>query len=151
LTDKVYYLGIGDFFGGKITSKLAKLMHVIPIDLSSQLVVSLQASAAILREGKVMCIFPEGARSIDGTIQEFKKGIGILAEELNIRLVPVYIHGTYESWPRYKSFPRPRRIIVTFGNPCEIKTLKEIGFEVGAKDGYSAIAAGIREKVKELA
>ena len=46
-------------------------------------------SAAGLRAGKILNIYPEGQRSFDGQLHEFKKGAAILATELNLPIVPV--------------------------------------------------------------
>ncbi len=62
-------------------------------------------------------MFPEGGRSRDGSIKEFKKGVGIIAKELNIPVVPVSIKGTREMLAPGMKFPRPAKITVTFGRP----------------------------------
>ena len=41
----------------------------------------------------ILCVFPEGERSIDGTVKQFRKGPAILATELGVRVVPVGIRG----------------------------------------------------------
>ena len=66
---------------------------------------ALQLSAYVLRKGKILCVFPEGSRSRDGRIKEFKKGVAIVARELNIPLVPVAIRGTYEMLAAGKAIP----------------------------------------------
>ena len=70
---------------------------------------ALQLSAFVLRNRKVLCVFPEGTRSRDGGLKEFKKGVAIVARELNIPLIPVAIQGTYEVLPPGKAFPGPVR------------------------------------------
>jgi len=110
----------------------------------------MQASSYVLKNDKMVCIFPEAQRTIDGNVQEFKKGVGILAKELNIPLVPVLITGSYESWPRTKLFPRPYPIKVTFGRTFDFEELKKEGLKSGAKDEYEAIALGIRQEVVRL-
>jgi long-chain acyl-CoA synthetase len=62
-------------------------------------------------------VFPEGGRSRDGSIKEFKKGVGIIARELNMQIVPAAINGTYEMLAPGKRFPRPAKVSVTFGKP----------------------------------
>lgn len=63
-------------------------------------------------------IFPEGTRSIDGTLGEFKKTFAILSKELNIPVVPVTINGAFNALPSGKFFPRPfTNISVTFEQP----------------------------------
>ena len=111
---------------------------------------SMQASSYVLKNDKILCIFPEGERTIDGNVQEFKKGAGILAKELNVPLVPVCINGAYESWPRTKRLPKPHPIKITFGKPFNFEELKKEGLGLGAKDDYGAVTLGIREEVIKL-
>ena len=129
---------------------IIKYIRVIPIDPGMHFVEAMQASSYVLKNNKIVCIFPEGERTIDGEIKEFKKGVGILAKELNVSLVPVYITGSYESWPRTKRFPKPHPIKITFGKPFDFEELKKEGLRLGAKDDYGAIAFGIREEVIKL-
>jgi long-chain acyl-CoA synthetase len=114
---QTFFLGATDYFGGPITSNIAKFIQVIPVDMDARLYGALQLSAYVLRKGKVLCVFPEGSRSRDGSIKEFKKGVGIIARELNIPVVPVAINGTYEMLATGKKFPRPAGVSVTFGEP----------------------------------
>jgi len=114
---QTFFLGATDYFGGPITSRLATLLQVIPVDMDARLYNALQLSAHVLRKGKILCVFPEGSRSRDGSIKEFKKGVGIIARELNIPVVPVAINGTYEMLAPGKRFPRPARVSVSFGKP----------------------------------
>ena len=57
-----------------------------------------------LAHGKILVLFPEGERSIDGTVKKFKKGAPILAQHLRVPIVPVAIKGVFELWPRGRSF-----------------------------------------------
>ena len=150
LKKHMFFLGFRVYFEVPIIRNIVKLIRIVPIDPGARLIDAMQACAYILRNGKAACIFPEGARSIDGEIKEFKKGIGILAKELNIRLVPVYIEGSYESWPRTNCLPKPHRIEIIFGRPQTIEELKKEGIRLGAKDDYESIALGIREEVMRL-
>ncbi len=85
--------------------------------MDTRLYGAMQLSAYVLRHNKVLCVFPEGGRSRDGHIKEFKKGVGIIAKELNIPIIPVAIRGTYEMLPAGRRFPKPVRISVTFDKP----------------------------------
>jgi len=150
LKKHMFFLAFRGYFDVLVIRNIVKLIRIIPIDPAARLVDAMQACAYILRNGKVACIFPEGGRSIDGEIKEFKKGIGILAKELSIRLVPVYIKGSYESWPRTNRFPRPHPIKIVFGRPHNAEELTKEGIGLGAKDDYEAIALGIRKEVIRL-
>jgi long-chain acyl-CoA synthetase len=85
--------------------------------MDTRLSSAMQLSAYVLRQGRILCVFPEGGRSRDGSIKEFKKGVGIIAGELNMPLVPVAIRGTYEMMPAGRRFPRPAKLDVFIGKP----------------------------------
>jgi long-chain acyl-CoA synthetase len=150
LRKDLFLLGFRAYFDIPIIRNIIKFIRVIPIDPGKNLMETMQASSYALRNDKIVCIFPEGERTIDGKVQEFKKGVGILAKELNVPLIPVYIAGSYESWPRTRRFPKPYPIKITFGRPFGIEELKKEGVSSGAKDDYEAIASGIREEVIKL-
>jgi len=73
-----------------------------------------------------LIIFPEGTRSKDGKIQEFKRGISIFAERTQTPILFVYIEGVMELWPKGKSLPRPGKLNIHVGPvhpPGDIKTV----------------------------
>lgn len=73
---------------------------------SSSWPTSRQQLAEALRQGKNLMIFPEGTRSRDGTLGEFKESYAILVQELNVPVVPVAIDGAYGVLPPGRHFPR---------------------------------------------
>ncbi len=150
---KTFSLGDSVFFDVPVIRHLIKLGRVIPLDLATNLLDAMRACSYVLRHNKVMCIFPEGGRSPDGSIQPFKKGVGILARELNIPLIPVYLDGAFKALPRGKSWPSCTQIKITFGKPYTPDELKEKGLHLGikdSKDDYEAIAKGLELEVKNL-
>jgi long-chain acyl-CoA synthetase len=63
--------------------------------------------AAALKEGKKVIIFPEGTRTTNGKLGEFKKTFAILSTELNVPVVPVAIIGADRALPVGAKIPRP--------------------------------------------
>ena len=96
-----------------------------------------------------MCIFPEGRRSIDEEVKDFKKGIGILIKEMDTPVIPVYIKGSHQSWPRTNRLPRPFPVKVIFGKALYVHDLLEAKKETS--DQYEAIAKALRREVLKLA
>ena len=145
----IYTLGLSDFFSGTFKRWFAKLGNVIPIDSSSYLNKALQTSAYVLRHGYSLSVFPEGGRSFDGNLMEFKKGVGILAIETGIAVVPVSIEGAFDALPRSAFWPRPRKITVTFGRPL---LASDIDFSKKPEDmdEYQYFANLLRERVRDL-
>jgi long-chain acyl-CoA synthetase len=84
-----FHVGASMYFTNTVMSRLGRLINVIPIDPDVQLLHAMRAGAAGLRAGKILNIYPEGQRSLDGQLNEFKKGAAILAVELKLPIVPV--------------------------------------------------------------
>ena len=103
---------------------LARTMNIVPVDPDANLVNAMRAGAAGLRLKKVLILFPEGERSIDGTLKKFRKGAAILSAHTGAPIVPVALDGLFELWPRGRSFNwrgllpwRSTRVTVEFGAP----------------------------------
>ncbi len=97
---------------------IANRHNVIVMDINKDLKSSLQNLAEVLRKGRNIIIFPEGTRTRDGKLGDFKKTFAILSRELNIPVVPVAIKGAYEALPRGSRFPRPfKKISIKFYQP----------------------------------
>jgi long-chain acyl-CoA synthetase len=145
----LYFLGFQKYFSNWVTSRFAKLSHVIPVDPETYLKRALQISGYVLRKGKALCLFPEGGRTFDGTLMPFKKGVGILSKELNVPLVPTLIEGTYDVLPRGSLWPKFRKIRVTFGKPL---LPEEIDFSQKPEDmdDYEWIVSKLRDTILEM-
>jgi long-chain acyl-CoA synthetase len=67
--------------------------------------------------GWSVLIFPEGTETRDGELQPFRAGIGLLASELNVTVVPIRLRGLWELRQKRRFFVRPNTVTVTFGDP----------------------------------
>lgn len=151
LVRHLHFLGFQQFFQNRVTAMFGKAYRVIRVDADTYLFQALRAAAYVLRQGELLCIFPEGARSIDGQIKPFKKGVAILAKELNLPLLPVRILGSFEIWPRGKRFPRPHPVTIIFGPPVTVGELLGEGPLPPGADPCEIISARLRERVAALA
>ena len=145
----LFFQGFQKYFRGWLPSLFARLAHVIPIDPETFLSRALQLSSYVLKNNRSLCIFPEGGRSIDGNLMEFKKGIGILAVEHTIPVVPALIEGTFEALPRGALRPKFSKVRLTIGKPLYPS---EIDFSQKPEgiDQYQFFANELRERVKKL-
>lgn len=80
---------------------------------------ALRAMVEHLAAGDMVAIYPEGTRTRDGRIGEFKGGALLAARMAHVPIVPAGIRGTFEAFPRGRAFPRPRKIAVRFGAPID--------------------------------
>jgi len=146
---QIYFQGFQKYFRSRPTAFFARLAHVIPIDPETYLSKALQLSAYVLKNNKALCIFPEGGRSPDGNIMEFKKGIGILALELGVPVVPALIEGSFEALPRGAFWPRFKKIKLTFGKPFYPSDL-DMTRKPDSIDEYQFFADGLRQRVRGI-
>ena len=109
-----YYIATALHFKSKTMKYLAGNGNIILVDANRNLKNTLQAAAKVLKSGKKLLIFPEGARTRDGQLQEFKKTFAILAQELNVPIYPFVLKGAYEAFPYNKKFPKRYDISVQF-------------------------------------
>src|SRR5439155_1383854 len=81
----------------------------------------LHASSTLLKSGWNLVLFPEGSRSQDGRIHEFKPGVGHLANETRTPVVPVHIRGAQRIMPKGQKLPLPAQARVRIGKPMTPK------------------------------
>jgi long-chain acyl-CoA synthetase len=137
---RVFFVGASEYFANWYMKLLARLANIVPVDPDAHLVRAMKIGAYGLRYGRILCIFPEGARSFDGDLKEFKKGAAILANELKVPIVPVGIQGTYEVWPRDSLRIRPHKVKLAFGSPLQSTQ----------GEPYQADTDALREAVQRL-
>jgi long-chain acyl-CoA synthetase len=120
---ELFLVGAAEYFQTPLRRRLARTANIVPVDADAHLVSAMQAAAVGLRLGKVLILFPEGERSIDGTVRPFRKGAAILASTLRVPIVPVGISGLHALWPRGRSIQwrrlrpwRRPRVTIAFGS-----------------------------------
>lgn len=123
-----YYIATALHFKSKTMKYLSGHGNIILVDANRNLKNTLQAAAKVLKNHKKLIIFPEGARTRDGQLQEFKKTFAILAKELNVPIYPFVLKGAYEAFPYNKKFPKRNNISVQFLEKIEPqdKTVEEL-------------------------
>jgi 1-acyl-sn-glycerol-3-phosphate acyltransferase len=97
----------------------------IPIDRSDRRKAfqSIDQAAAKVREGTSIVIFPEGTRSLDGKLKDFKKGGFHLAIKSQRPIVPVSISGTFAILPKRGFRINPRAVRLHFSDPMPTASL----------------------------
>ncbi len=80
---------------------------------------ALRAMADHLEAGDLVAIFPEGTRTDDGNLREFKGGAVLAARLAKVPIIPVGVSGAFQAFPRGVAVPRPKKIRVRFGAPID--------------------------------
>lgn len=116
---------------------MAATHNVIVMDMSN-LKESIQKMGEALKKKKNIIIFPEGTRTNNGKLGEFKKTFAILSKELNVPVVPVSIKGAFQAMPKGTKFPRPHKVQVEFLPPVYPKQSSD-SYENITKEVYDSI------------
>lgn len=117
-----------------------RMVGVTLIDRSAPSKEALRLVSECLRDGDAVGMFPEGTRSKDGAVAEFRSGVEFLARRGKATVVPVGIQGAGRAYPRGALLPRPFKVVVRYGEPWTAE-------QVLAEGGLEAL----RRKVAELA
>lgn len=148
---RLHFLGWQAYFRNFFTSWVAQVGHVIPVGMEASLVPALQAAALVLRQGRGLLVFPEGQRSVDGTLKPFRPGIGILACELRVPVIPIWIEGAFRAWPVGAWWPRPYPVSLAVGRPVIVTRELFDGWQREGRDPYQVSTEAIREAIVALA
>jgi long-chain acyl-CoA synthetase len=116
------------------------LLNLFPLPREAGFRESFAFAGETIDRGYSVLLFPEGRHSEDGTMRPFRTGIGLLAKNLRIPVVPMRIDGLFELKRAGKKFAPPYAIRIKIGLPVQ--------FEPGSEPEW--IARELQKKVEEL-
>lgn len=148
LLAKTFHVGAAKYFSGRFGAWLAKRFNIIPVDTDTNLLRALRASAAGLRAGQVLNLYPEGHRTFAGELAEFRKGAAILATELHLPIVPVAVDGLQHVWPRAAQRLHLAQIKIRFGAP--LSATQEISPDLTGEARYEALTAHLQTRIQQM-
>ena len=108
-------------FKWPIVGQAFTLAHFVPVNRKDResAIASVEKAVAAMREGQSFLIYPEGTRSPDGRLQEFKKGASALAIKAGVPIVPVLCSGAHRVMAKRSLEIRPGEILVEFLAPID--------------------------------
>lgn len=149
ILDLTFHVGARMYFASRWTAWLARSINVVPVDANVNLLRAMRAGAAGLRAGKILNIYPEGHRTYDGQLHDFKLGAAILATELNLPIVPVAIDGAWRVLPRDSNRLRLAKVRITFGKPV-YPVYEPVKGPVNGGDGYQEMTNEVKRRIQEM-
>jgi len=145
---RINYLAKKELFSSRVASYfLRNLFRVIPIDREQMDRTTLKTIYGHLRSNEILLMFPEGTRSYDGSLQEAKMGIGMIAYNTQVPIIPVYISGSHAILPRDAKRVHLKQCSVYFGSPLN---LDEFYKQRKSKELYKTISENIMESIGKL-
>ena len=121
--ERVCCLAKQEHVGNRISRFGLSILGGIPVDRSGNTLPAMKRGLTCLQDGYTMLIHPEGTRTRDGNMQEFKGGAAKLAIDADVLIVPVRIEGAWDIFPAHKKLPKVFRfgrrypIKISFGKP----------------------------------
>jgi len=116
------------------------LLNLFPLPREAGFRESFAFAGELVDRGYSVLVFPEGHHTTDGRIRPFRSGIGLLANNLGIPIVPLRIKGLFELKQAGKRFARPYTVSVKIGPP--------VRFPQGSDPAW--IAGELQKNLEEL-
>lgn len=101
-------LARSSLFDNKLFGWLIRLPGAIPIRRGRSDASAIRTAIAELQAGGCLLMFPEGSRSTDGAVKQFKAGVLVLVRRTKVPVVPIAVEGAFDAWPIGQRFPRLR-------------------------------------------
>lgn len=108
------FVGSQHFFRKPVTRFLLTLVGAIPKLLSKNDLFAMRLMKKCLDAGRILMIFPEGRRSMDGTGSRFSDAIAKFIKRCDVSVFAAHIEGSYLAWPRWSDKPAIGPLAVTF-------------------------------------
>ena len=108
-------------FNYPIVGQAFHLAHFIPVERSKRdsAIESVEKAIEAMRAGQSFLIYPEGTRSPDGRLQEFKKGAVVMAIKAGVPIVPIVCSGAHRVMEKRSMVIHPGEILVEFLEPID--------------------------------
>jgi 1-acyl-sn-glycerol-3-phosphate acyltransferase len=143
---QIYFLAKAELFKIPMFGSLIRALHARPVRREGSDPGALRTAAQLLGEGKALLVFPEGTRSLNGSLGEGKPGVGMLAVTSGAPVVPAYVSGTLEALPKGRAWPRRSQVSVSFGPALHFKPRNG----AGRKEHYREAALEMMRGIAEL-
>ena len=150
--DKLVTLAARDYFFDTALKRayFENFTNLIPMDRHGSLRESLRLAQQSLTQGFNLLIFPEGTRSPNGEIMEFKPTTGYLALSCGVDVLPVYLKGTWDALPKGAWWPKQSDLEVRIGPPLLIDVLREKVKGLARSESYRIVTRMAEESVRAL-
>ena len=141
---ELYYFAKSELFNNGLFGWLIRKYNAFPITRGSFDRKGMSQAMELLKERKAVLLFPEGTRSRDGNLREPKLGVGKIALEADVPIVPAYIGNSKDL---LLTFLKREKLVILFGSPILKSWLDKIPKD---KKGYKRIGQEIMCRIKML-
>ena len=145
--EEVHFLARETLFNNRYFGAFIRAVNTHPVSGGAGDLAVFRTIIDLLKKGKKVILFPEGARSRDGKFAAVKPGMALLLSRSEAAVIPTYLHGIYEIWPRDSNLPKLHgRSVCVFGSPIFWETYAHLG----KRQGQEAIAEALGQAILNL-
>jgi 1-acyl-sn-glycerol-3-phosphate acyltransferase len=139
------YLAKSELFDVPVFGKVIPRLNAVPVRQGAGDVGAVRETIKRLKEGRVLTVFPEGSRSLDGELQPLQAGFTLIVRKADVPIVPVGIDGSYQAWRRGATLPRSAPVRVKFGPPLHVQDMKSAQIVTTVESALRGLIADLRE------
>jgi 1-acyl-sn-glycerol-3-phosphate acyltransferase len=147
LPRKIWYLGRASLIKNRFIDFIMKCQHMIPIRRGEADLGAMKRVIGLIRSGEIVLMFPEGTRSVDGSLGPGREGIGVFVRHAKADVIPCYVSGAWRALPKGAIIPRPRKIRVAYGPVIRYAEFSDCP---KGREGLVCISAKIMERIAVL-
>ncbi len=141
----LYYMARHTLFKTKFWDWVMRHVHAFPVKRDVADMNAFKTALRHLNSGHGLTLFPEGTRSLDGSLQKPEPGIGFLVSKSRAVVVPAYVGGTNIVLPKGQKKIKHCKITVIFGKPIVFDNVN-----LASKDNYMKIAQDVMDGIASL-
>jgi len=145
--EEVHFLARESLFKNRIFGAFIRALNTHPVRGDALDLSVFKLIGRLLKEGKKVIVFPEGARSETGELQELKAGVAYLMVSNQASIIPAYVYGSFSIWKRSQKLPKWRgKTACVFGKPLHWKDFSHLD----KKEAQKAILQVLKESLIAL-
>lgn len=147
LPRKIWYLGRASLIRNGFVDFILKCQHMVPITRGEADLGAMKRIIDLIKSGEIVLMFPEGTRSVDGSLGPGREGIGVFVRHAKADVIPCYISGSWRALPKGAIFPHPCKIRIAYGPVIRYEEFNDCP---KGREGLAGISAKIMERIAEL-
>jgi 1-acyl-sn-glycerol-3-phosphate acyltransferase len=143
----VYFLARRTLLDVPLLGWLLPKLNVIPVNQEGIDRSALKALIRVLKAGNAALVFPEGSRTVDGSLQPAEPGLGLVIARTLAPVVPMRIFGAHEALPRGGDGLHLVPITIVIGEPIFFTATD---LEPPGKDLYKRLSQRVMDAIAAL-
>ncbi|TET34408.1 MAG: 1-acyl-sn-glycerol-3-phosphate acyltransferase [Planctomycetota bacterium] len=142
----IRYMARKTLFRNPIFGRTLRFVGAIELDRDQGAdLAAIRKLMEILKMGQSLLLFPEGTRTLDGSLGKMMPGAGIIAARAGVPVVPAVIDGAYKAWPRGQLLPKVRPIQLAYGRPLTVERKNVRGFQDQLTEAIKGLLRRVRK------